>query len=130
MFAIGLYVVDNDNFAISAASSAISALIFADYGGDLRARTTAYVHLAWVGGVALTLGLLVANTTGLAVGSTLVVVALIRFVGNLGPQLHASVSPLILGFVLGVMVPGPRSAISGRVAGWVAGRPRPGSWAR
>ncbi len=121
MFAIGLYVLDNDNFAISAAFSAISALIFADYGGDLRARTTAYVHLAWVGAVALTLGLLVANTTWLAVGSTLVVVALIRFVGNLGPQLHASVSPLILGFVLGVMVPGPLSAISGRVAGWIAG---------
>ncbi len=121
VFAFGLSVLDEPNFAISAAFSALSALIFADYGGGHRARTWAYFHLAWVGALILALGLLVANTAWLAIVLTLVVVAVIRFVGNLGPQLHASVSPLILGFVLGVLVPGPLSAISGRVAGWVAG---------
>ncbi len=121
VFAFGLFVLDEPNFAISAAFSALSALIFADYGGGHRARTWAYFHLAWVGALILALGLLVANTVWLAIVLTLVVVAIIRFVGNLGPQLHASVSPLILGFVLGVLVPGPLSAISGRVAGWVAG---------
>ncbi len=121
VFAFGLEVLDNPAFAGTAAFGAIAAVIFSDYGGDRWRRTLAYGWLAVVGAALLAWGTAVSTTEWAAVGSTFVVTAAVRFAGNLGPQTNASVSSLILAFVLGVLVPGPTSAIPDRMAGWLVG---------
>jgi uncharacterized membrane protein YgaE (UPF0421/DUF939 family) len=121
VFAFGLEVLDNPAFAGTAAFGAIAAVIFSDYGGDRWRRTVAYASLAVVGAALLAWGTAVSTTEWAAIVSTFVVAAAVRFAGNLGPQANASVSSLILGFVLGVLVPGPTTVIPDRVAGWLFG---------
>jgi uncharacterized membrane protein YgaE (UPF0421/DUF939 family) len=121
VFAFGLEVLDNPAFAGTAAFGAIAAVIFSDYGGDRWRRTVAYAWLAVVGALLLAWGTAVSTTEWAAIVSTFVVAAAVRFAGNLGPRANASVSSLILGFVLGVLVPGPTTLIPDRVAGWLVG---------
>lgn len=121
VFAFGLEVLDNPAFAGTAAFGAIAAIIFTDYGGDRWRRTVAYAWLAVLGAAVLAWGTAVSTTEWAAVLSTFVVTAAVRFVGNLGPRANASVSSLILAFVLGVLVPGPTSSIPDRVTGWIVG---------
>jgi uncharacterized membrane protein YccC len=121
VFAFGLEVLGNPAFAGTAAFGAIAAVIFSDYGGDRWRRTVAYAWLAAVGAALLAWGTAVSTTEWAAIASTFVVATAVRFAGNLGPQTNASVSALILAFVLGVLVPGPTTVIPDRVVGWLVG---------
>ncbi len=119
LFAIGVGVFHNDTFAVTAVFAAISALVFADFGGSRRARVGAYAVLGVVGAALLAGGTAVASSRVGSVLLTFVVVVAIRFAGNLGPRFAAAVSPAILGLMLGILVPAPDSAIPDRVVGWM-----------
>jgi uncharacterized membrane protein YccC len=121
LFAISLEVLDDPAFATMAIFGATASLVFADFGGPIASRVRAYLATAAVGAVLLGLGTLVSGSTAWAVPLTLVVVGTIRFSGNLGPRWSAAVSPLILAFVLGALVPAGTGAIPGRMLGWATG---------
>ncbi len=119
LFAIGVGVLHNDTIAVTAVFAAISALVFADFGGSRQDRVEAYAVLGVVGAVLLALGTAVSGSKVASVVVTFVVVVGIRFAGNLGPRFAAAVSPAILGLMLGLLVPAPDSAIPDRIVGWL-----------
>ncbi len=119
LFAIALVVFDNPAVATTAMFGSVSALVFADFGGARPTRVKAYLALGVVGSLLLGIGTLASGSTAWSVPLTFVVGAGVRFSGNLGPRLSAAVSPIILSFVLGALVPAPAGAIPGRMIGWV-----------
>ena len=118
LFAIGLGVFHDDLFALTAIFGGTSAVLFADFGGETRPRTEAYLALALAGAGLLAAGTLVSETVAAAIPLTFFVVGVIRFLGNLGQRWSAAMSPAILAFVLGALVPGSASDIPPRVIGW------------
>ncbi len=119
LFALGLFVFHDDLFALTAIFGGTSVLLFADFGGDTRPRTEAYLALAVAGAGLIAAGTLVSETMAAAIPLTFVVVATIRFLGNLGQRWSAAMSPAILAFVLGALVPGTAADVAPRVVGWV-----------
>jgi uncharacterized membrane protein YccC len=121
LFAIALEGFDEPAFATMAIFGATAALVFADFGGPVAGRIRAYLALALGGALLLAAGTLASGSTVWSVGLSLVFVTTIRFGGNLGPRFAASVSSLILAFMLGDLVPAPASAVPGRMLGWAVG---------
>lgn len=118
LFAIALVVFDNPTVATTAMFGSVSALVFADFGGPIPARVGAYLALGVGGAALLGLGTLVSGSTAWSVPLTFLVGAGVRFSGNIGARCAVAVSPLILAFVLGALVPAPEGAIPGRMTGW------------
>jgi uncharacterized membrane protein YccC len=121
LFAVSLEVFDDPAFATMAIFGATAALVFADFGGPIPSRIRAYVATAVAGAALLGAGTLASGSTPWSVALALILVTTIRFAGNLGPRAAASVSTLILAFLLGALVPAPASAVPGRMLGWVIG---------
>ncbi len=121
MFAFSIGVLGNDAVALCAIFGGAAALLFADFGGTQRSRSEAYLLLGVVGAVLLGLGTWVSDAPVPAVVLTFVVVAVVRFAANLGPRWSAAMSPTILAFVLGALVPAPTSLIPDRMLGWTLG---------
>ena len=121
VFALAIGILQNDVLALTAIFGGTAALLFADFGGTARGRTEAYLALAVGGSVLLAAGTWVSQSPVVAVALTFVVVGVVRFLGNLGPRWGAAMSPTILAFVLGALVPGPPSAIPDRMVGWGIG---------
>ena len=119
LLGVGLGVLHDDNVALAASFGGVAALLFADFGGTPRERATAYATLAALGATMLALGTVVSGSAVASVVTTVVVVALVRFSGNLGPRWGAMVSSTILALVLGILVPASDAAIPGRAGGWV-----------
>jgi uncharacterized membrane protein YccC len=119
LFALFLYAFDNDEAALFASFGAFAFLGFADFGGPPRHRTNAYLALTFVGAVLVAGGTLMSNEA-LVVGIVGIAVAGgVRFLGSFGGYFQASVSPLILAYVLAASVPAPGSTVPDRVLGWV-----------
>lgn len=118
LFAIFDLGFDSAATATIAAFGALASLIFADFGGTTAERIRAYLTLGVVGAVVLAAGTAVAGSTPVSVALTFVVVAVVRFAGNVGPRWKAAVSPLLLALTLGILVPVPGREIPGRVFGW------------
>ena len=121
VFAFSVGVLDNDAIALCAVFGACAALLFADFGGTHRSRSEAYFLLGVGGALLLGLGTWVSASPIPAVLLTFVVVATVRFLANLGPRWSAAMSPTILAFVLGALVPAPTTVISDRMVGWSMG---------
>lgn len=121
VFAFAIGILQNDALALTAIFGGTAALLFADFGGTNRARTEAYLALGVGGSVLLAAGTWVSHAPVAAVVLTFLVVGLARFMGNLGPRWGAAMSPTILAFVLGALVPAPTSAIPVRMLGWGVG---------
>ena len=121
VFAFSVGVLGNDAVALCAIFGAAAALLFADFGGTHRSRSEAYLLLGVVGALLLALGTAVSDAPVLAVVLTFFVVAVVRFTANLGPRWAAAMSPTILAFVLGALVPAPTSVIPDRMLGWAIG---------
>ncbi|MGZ6897206.1 MAG: FUSC family protein [Acidimicrobiia bacterium] len=119
LFALGLEVLHNESIAVTAIFGAVSALVVADFGGSPRERIVAYGAVGVVGAGLLAAGTAVSPSTPASIALTLVVVAAVRFAGNLGPAFSAAVSPTVLALMLGLLVPEPDSAIPDRVLGWM-----------
>ena len=93
-------------------------------------RGGAYLTLTVVGAALVVVGTLVCNEPVLAALIGVVVATAVRFAGCFGGYFAASVSPLILAYVLGASVPAPMDAIPDRLLGWVvAGLARHGGGA-
>ena len=121
LFAIALDGFDDPSFATMAIFGATAALVFADFGGPVGERTRAYLLTAVLGALLLGAGTLASGSPQWSVALTFVFAVVIRFAGNLGPRWAAAVSPLLLAFLLGDLVPAPGSAAPGRMLGWVIG---------
>lgn len=121
VFAFSIDVIGNDAFALCAVFGSCAALLFADFGGAPGARTQAYLLLGVAGSLLLGLGTWVSDAPVAAVVLTFLVVGVVRFLANLGPRWAAAMSPTILAFVLGALVPAPTSVIPDRMLGWMMG---------
>ena len=119
VFAFFLNGVDNSIAALFAGFGSFALLGFADFGGPTRPRGGAYLALTGVGAVLVVLGTLVCNEPIVAALIGVVVATAVRFAGCFGGYFAASVSPLILGYVLAASVPAPMDAIPDRVLGWI-----------
>lgn len=121
VFAFSVAVLDNDAIALCAVFGGCAALLFADFGGTHRSRNAAYFLLGIGGALLLGLGTWVSASPIPAVILTFAVVTTVRFLANLGPRWSAAMSPTILAFVLGALVPAPTSVILDRMVGWLMG---------
>ena len=121
VFAFSVGVLDNDAIALCAVFGGCAALLFADFGGTNLSRNAAYFLLGIGGALLLGLGTWVSASPIQAVILTFAVVATVRFLANLGPRWSAAMSPTILAFVLGALVPAPTSVIPDRMLGWFMG---------
>ncbi len=121
VFAFSIGVLGNEAVALCGVFGGSAAMLFADFGGTQRSRAEAYLLLAAFGALLLALGTWVSDAPVPAVLLTFVVVAIVRFLANLGPRWAAAMSPTILAFVLGTLVPAPTSVVPDRMLGWVIG---------
>jgi uncharacterized membrane protein YccC len=119
LFALFLYAFDNDEAALFASFGAFAFLGFADFGGPPRRRTDAYLALTFVGAELVAVGTLISNEALVVAIVGLVVAGSVRFLGSFGGYFQASVSPLILAYVLAASVPAPGSTVPDRVLGWI-----------
>lgn len=119
LFALFLYGFDNSEAALFVGFGAFAFLGFADFGGPPTHRTAAYLGLTAVGAALVAFGTVISNEVVIVALVGVAVVFCVRFVGSFGGYFGASVSPLILAFVLAASVPAPSSAVGDRVLGWV-----------
>ena len=120
-FAIGSQLIGNAQVATFAAFGSFALLLFVAFPGGRAARAGAYLGLALVGVVVITIGTLVATPDWLAVAAMLVVAFGILFAGSTSSTINAGSQAAMLAFILAVMLPGVRSDLPERLAGWGIG---------
>jgi uncharacterized membrane protein YccC len=120
MFA-AFVIAGDEPAALFAAFGSFAALVFADFGGPRGRRFRAYVGLAGIGVVLLTLGTAFADTIWPAVVVTLVVAFVVPLTGALGGYFAAGTVSATLAFVLAVMSPVVDADLAARDLGWVVG---------
>jgi hypothetical protein len=119
VFAGFLEIADLPIAALFGAFGAFSMLAFADYGGATWPRARAYLVLTAVGAGLLVIGSLLNPEPVPAALVAVLVAAGARFAGCFGGYFQASVSPIVLAYVLGVMVADSGGGdIDQRVLGW------------
>ena len=118
LFAVCFVLVDDSQMAMFAAFGALAMLSFADFGGPLRRRGTAYLGLTAVGAALITIATLVSNDVVLAVAGMAIAAFAIAFSGVFGGYIAAAGTAAMLSFVLAVSVPVPADEIRARLTGW------------
>lgn len=119
LFAFGLHVLHDPQFALIAAFGSFSALGMADFMGPRRSRLLAHLGLGLVGMVLVIAGTALSNTLWPAVIAMLAIGVTLQFVMALGGQFALGNNAALLAFVVAVMVPAGDDAIGSRVAGWI-----------
>ena len=119
LFAFGLLVLHDPQFALIAAFGSFAALGMADFMGPRRSRLIAHLMLGLVGTVLVIAGTALSNTLWPAVIAMLAIGVTLQFVMALGGQFALGNNAAILAFVVAVMVPAGDAAIGSRVAGWI-----------
>ena len=117
-FAIGSQVIGNAQVATFAAFGSFALLLFISFPGGRSARLGAYAVLGGAGVVLISLGTLVSRPNWLAVTSMAVVAFAILFAGVVSSVLNSATQAALLLFILPVMLPGGRSVLPDRLAGW------------
>jgi uncharacterized membrane protein YccC len=117
-FAIGLKVFELPQMALFAAFGSLGLLLFVDFAGTRRMRLFAYLAVALVGCVTISLGTLCCHSTWLAVVVMALVGFAILFAGVIDGYIAAASLVLILTFVIAAMVEANASEIPDRLAGW------------
>jgi uncharacterized membrane protein YccC len=117
-FAIGSQLIGNAQVATFAAFGSFALLLFVNFPGGRGARFGAYVMLGLVGVGLIALGTLVASPDWLAVAVMAVVGFAVLFAGVTSSVLNGGTQAALLAFILAVMLPGPRSVLPERLAGW------------
>jgi uncharacterized membrane protein YccC len=118
VFALSYEVIQNPQTATFAAFGSFAILIFADFGGPVRSRLTAYLALALAGAVLIVIGTLCSRNPWLAAGSMAVIGFVILFSGAINGYFAVAATAAILPFVLPVSIAAPLSVIPSRLAGW------------
>jgi uncharacterized membrane protein YccC len=121
VFAIADKLIGNPTIAAFAAFSAISTLLFVDFGGSVRDRLAQQAGLVLTGAVLVCAGTLASREVWLAALVTLVVGFGVLFAGVVSSVLAGATTALLVGLVLPVTLPGPVGSIPDRLAGWLMG---------
>lgn len=109
--------IHSPSVATFAAFGAFSMLLLVDFTGSLVERIRSQVGFALVWAVLICLGTLVAGTSWLAVGVTILVVFVFLFSGVVSFVLAGASTALLMGFILPVTLPAPLSELPARLAG-------------
>lgn len=118
VFAFADKVIQQPQTSLIAAFGSFALLVLADFTGPPRSRFIAYVALACVGAVFITLGTLCSRDPLLAGAAMAVVGFVVLFSGVINGYFAAASTAVILTFVLPVTIPVPNSAILDRLEGW------------
>jgi uncharacterized membrane protein YccC len=118
VFAFAHQVIGDPQTSLFAAFGSFAVLVFADFGGDRRARLVAYLALAAVGAAFIAVGTLCSRNPWLAAGSTAVIVFGVLFSGVINGYFAAGATAGILLFVLPVTMAAGTSVIPARLEGW------------
>jgi uncharacterized membrane protein YccC len=119
LFAFADQVIGNPQTSLFAAFGSFAVLVLVEFGGRWRTRLLAYLALAAVGVVLITLGTLCSRDAWLAAGATGVVAFVTLFSGAFNGYLAAASTGAILLVVLPANIPAPNSAIPDRLLGFV-----------
>lgn len=119
LFAFGLLVLRDGQFALLACFGSFAALAMADFTGPRVSRLRAYGALGALGVVLVSGGTLLSQTLMPAVVAMFAVAVVFQFLMVLGGQFALGNNAVILAFVIAVMVPGDAATVPSRVAGWI-----------
>lgn len=119
VFAVGLEVIGNDQFAVYGFFGAFALLGFGDFGGTPAERTRSYLSVTAIGASLIVVGTAVSATWWLAALVMLAVGFATRFAGFFGGAFQAAVSPVILAYVLAATSPAAFGDVGARVIGWL-----------
>jgi hypothetical protein len=117
-FALCLHVIGNPVMAPFAAFGSIATLLLVDFRGPMFDRLRSQAALIVLDAALVALGTLCSRSTVLAVAAMAVLGVLIIFAGVVSSTLAGATTPLLLGFILPVSLPGDAAAIPDRVLGW------------
>ncbi len=118
VFALADKVINQPQTSILAAFGSFALLVLVEFGGPPRTRFLAYLALACVGALFITLGTLCSRNPWLGAGAMAVVGFGTLFSGVISGYFAAASTGAILTFVLPVTIPAPNSAIPDRLEGW------------
>lgn len=118
VFALTDKVIQQPQTSLVAAFGSFALLVLVDFGGPPRARLLAYLGLAAVGALFITLGTLCSRNEWLAAGAMAVVGFVTILSGAINGYFAAGSTGALLTFVLPVTLPAPNSAIPDRLEGW------------
>lgn len=116
--AIGTLLIGNAQLSLFASFGGVAFLLFADFPGGRSARLGAYLGLAVVGAVLISLGTLASGTAWLAVAGMAGIGFLVLFGGVLSAAAAGATRAALLAFILPVTVPGTVTDIPARLGGW------------
>jgi uncharacterized membrane protein YccC len=118
VFAVADKVIQQPQTSLIAAFGSFALLVLVEFTGPPRDRLIAYLGLAGVGAVFITLGTLCSRSPWLATGAMAVIGFGVLFAGVINGYFAAAAAGAILTFVLPVTIPAPSSAIPDRLEGW------------
>jgi hypothetical protein len=104
--------------SVTAAFGTIALLVFADFGGPMRARVPAYLGTAAAGFALIPLATLCSRSTLAATVVMAVVAFLVLYSGIVDGYLATAGPAVLLVFVISLMVPAGSEAIGPRLGGW------------
>lgn len=119
VFALAEVVIGNAVLATFAAFGSFATLLFVDFTGTMRERLASQSGLVAVGAVLVCLGTLASQHSWVSVPVTFVIGFAVLFTGVASSVLASASNAMLLSFVLAVTLPGPPSAISDRLLGWL-----------
>jgi MFS family permease len=118
VFAIGSQAIGNAQLATFGAFGSFALLLFVNFPGGRAARLGAYAVLGAAGVVLISLGTTLATPSWLAVVAMIVIAFGVLFAGVISSTVNAGTQAAMLSFILAIMLPGVRSDLPDRLAGW------------
>jgi uncharacterized membrane protein YccC len=118
VFALADKVIEQPQTSVFAAFGSFALLVLAEFTGPPRTRLLAYLGLAGIGAVYITLGTLCSRNPWLAAGAMVLVGFATLFAGVINGYFAAGSTAALLTFVLPVTLPVPNSAIPQRLEGF------------
>jgi uncharacterized membrane protein YccC len=118
VFALADVVIGNPQTSLFAAFGSFAVLVLVEFGGPRRTRFVAYLVLAAVGAIFITVGTLCSRNAWLAAGASGTVAFVTLFSGAFNGYLAAASTGVILLFILPANIPAPNSAIPDRLLGF------------
>jgi uncharacterized membrane protein YccC len=121
VFYFGMFVVDDEQFAVLAVFAVIGVNGLADFGGPNRSRFLANAALIATGVPLVAIGTWVSESTAEATILMLVIVFLVGYMCIYSGYVAAGANVVILFYVVACAIPASRSAIDDRVLGFLFG---------
>ncbi|MGW5363645.1 FUSC family protein [Actinopolymorpha pittospori] len=117
-FGLAHLALGNPRASVFAAFGGFALLVLIDWAGWRRYRLFAYLAMAGLGAVLITVGTLASRNSVLALFVTLVIVFVALFAGVLNGYVQAASTGAVLLFVLPISIPGDLDAVPPRLIGW------------